>query len=193
MVVWFTTSRALWHFNDDGRECSRLDSTYQRHITFSCTGCYQLHPHHRLKHYYPRFIADINLPTSKGWIAWLAKAECTHITFAQDYYKIESKDTGRKWTQVYRVQDQLSANEPTAPYIIGRELNLRKLRGRRWESNPQPSEQLRPKTIKTSASTETATTAYCMYEMSLETNGNKWLDLEVSSLAHVCIQVDKKS
>ena len=58
-----------------------------------------------------------------------------------------------------RVQDQLNANEPTALYITGRELNLRKLPGQQWESNPQPSEQLRPMTIKTSASTETATTA----------------------------------
>ena len=160
MVVWSTTSRALWQFNDDGRECSRLDPTYQHHITFACTGCYQLHPHHRLRHYYPRLIAGTNLPTSKGWIAWLVKAECTHITFAQGYYTIESKDTWRKWTHVYRVQDQLSANEPTAPYIIGRELNLKKLPGWQWESNPQPSEQLQPMTIKTSVSTETATTAY---------------------------------
>ena len=30
------------------RECSRLDPSYQRNITFACTGCYQLHPHHRL-------------------------------------------------------------------------------------------------------------------------------------------------
>ena len=59
-----------------------------------------------------------------------------------------------------RIQDQLNTSEPTTPYIIGRELNLRKLPGRQWESNPQPSEQLRPVTIKTSASTETATTAY---------------------------------
>ena len=44
--------------------------------------------------------------------------------------------------------------------IIGRELNLRKLPGRQWESNPQPSEQLQPITIKTSASTETVTAAY---------------------------------
>ena len=35
-------------FNDDGRECSWLDPTSQRHITFACRGCYQLHPHHRL-------------------------------------------------------------------------------------------------------------------------------------------------
>ena len=59
-----------------------------------------------------------------------------------------------------RVRDQLNTSEPTAPYIIGRELNLRKLSGRQWESCPQPYEQLRPKTKKTSASTESATTAY---------------------------------
>ena len=59
-----------------------------------------------------------------------------------------------------RVQDQLNISEPTAPYIIGRELNLRKLPGREWESNPQPSEQLRPMTIEISASTEMATTPY---------------------------------
>ena len=59
-----------------------------------------------------------------------------------------------------RVQDQLNTSELTAPYIIGRELNLRKLPGWQWESNPQPSEQLRPMTIKTSASTEMATTAW---------------------------------
>ena len=29
-------------------ECSWLDPSYQSHITFTCTGCYQLHPHHRL-------------------------------------------------------------------------------------------------------------------------------------------------
>ena len=29
------------------------------------------------RHYYPRLIARINLPTPKGWIAWLAKADCT--------------------------------------------------------------------------------------------------------------------
>ena len=61
-----------------------------------------------------------------------------------------------------RVQDQLNTSEPTAPYIKGRELNLRKLPSRQWESNPQPSEQLRPMTLKTTASTETATTAYLL-------------------------------
>ena len=27
------------------------------------------------RHYYPRFIVCTNLPTPKGWIAWLAKAD----------------------------------------------------------------------------------------------------------------------
>ena len=49
-----------------GRECIMLDPTYWRHITFACTGCYQLHSHHRLRHYYPRLIAGTNLPTWKG-------------------------------------------------------------------------------------------------------------------------------
>ena len=44
--------------------------------------------------------------------------------------------------------------------IIGRELNLRKLPGRQWESNPQPCEQLLPMTTETSTSTETETAAY---------------------------------
>ena len=59
-----------------------------------------------------------------------------------------------------RIQDQLNTSEPTAPYIIGRELILRKLPGQQWESNSQPSQQLRLMSINTSASTETATTAY---------------------------------
>ena len=44
--------------------------------------------------------------------------------------------------------------------IIGRELNLRKLPGRQRESNPQPSEEVRPTTIKTTDSAELATEAY---------------------------------
>ena len=40
------------------------------------------------RHYYPRLIAGTNLLAPKGWIAWLAKADCTHITFAQGYYTI---------------------------------------------------------------------------------------------------------
>ena len=84
MVVWSTTLRRFDTLTMMGSECSRLDPTYQCHITFVCTGCYQLHPNQRLRHYYPRLIAGTNLPTSKGWIAWLAKAESTHIIFARD-------------------------------------------------------------------------------------------------------------
>ena len=83
-------------FNDDDRECSRLDPTYQRHITFACAGCYQTTPPSPSRQYYPRLIAGTNLLIPKGWIAWLAKADCTHITFVQGYYTIESKGTGRK-------------------------------------------------------------------------------------------------
>ena len=52
------------------------------------------------RHYYLRLNAGTNLPTLKGWIDWLAKADCMHITFAQCYYTIESKGIRRKWTQV---------------------------------------------------------------------------------------------
>ena len=48
------------------------------------------------RNYYPRLIAGTNLPTPKGWIAWLVKADCTHTTFSQGYYIIESKGTRRK-------------------------------------------------------------------------------------------------
>ena len=82
------------------------------------------------RHYYPRLIAGTNLPTPKGWIAWLAKADCTHITFSKDYYTIEKAPEGMN--PGCRVQDQLNTSETTASYIIGRELNLRKLPGRQW-------------------------------------------------------------
>ena len=48
MVVWSTTLRGFDISKMMDRECSRLDPNYQRHITFACTGCYHLHPHHRL-------------------------------------------------------------------------------------------------------------------------------------------------
>ena len=68
-------------FNDHGQSALWLDPSYQRHITFACTGCYQLHPHH-----HPGIVtpdnAGTNLPTPKGWIAWLVKADCMHISFA---------------------------------------------------------------------------------------------------------------
>ena len=53
----------------------------------------------------------------------------------------------------------------------------RKLSGRQWELNPKPSEQLRPKTIKTSVSTETATAIYqCVYVCT-------------RAFMHVCVRV----
>ena len=88
------------------------------------------------RHYYPRLIAGTNLQTPKGRLAWLAKADCTHITFSQGYYTIECKGTRRKWTQVVGSKTNLI---PTVPYIIGRELNLRKLPGRQWETGVDPT------------------------------------------------------
>ena len=38
------TSTVLWHLIMMGRECNRLDPSYQHHIIFACTVCYQLHP-----------------------------------------------------------------------------------------------------------------------------------------------------
>ena len=119
------------------------------------------HPLHCVKHYYPRQIAGINLPTPNGWIAWLARA-CVRTWFGQSHYTIKSKGSSGNWAQVRRTQDPLDANESTAPYITGRELNLRKLSCRQWESNPQPSRQLWPIAIKAGASTET-TMVTCYY------------------------------
>ena len=145
-------------FNDDGQRVQLARPELPRHITLAYTGCYQLHPHSPSRHYYPRPIAGTNLPIPKGWIAWLAKADCTHITICQSLLHNWMQRHQKKMNLGCPVQDQLNTSEPTAPYIIGRELNLRKLPGRQWESNPQSSEQLQPMTIKTSASTETATT-----------------------------------
>ena len=107
----------------------------------------------------PRQIAGTNLPTPREWIAWLAGAR---TWLSESHYTIKSKGLSGNLTQVEGHKTPLDTNEPTAPYIIGRELNLRKLPGRQWESNSQPSEQLRPIPIKTSASTETATVAYVL-------------------------------
>ena len=65
------------------------------------------------RHYYSRLIVGTNLLNPKGWIAWLAKADCTHITFAQGYYTIESKGTGRKGTQVVGSKtNSIPVNQP---------------------------------------------------------------------------------
>ena len=142
-------------FNDDGQrvQLARPELPVPHYICM-----YRLLPTTPLspsRHYYPRLIAGTNLPTPKGWITWLAKADCRHKLCPRLLHNwIQRHQKGMN--PGCRVQDQLNTSEPTVPYIIGRELNLRKLPCRQWESNPQPSEQLRPiKTIKTSASTET--------------------------------------
>ena len=83
-------------FNDDGQrvQLARRELPAPHYICM-----YRLlptTPPSPSRHYYPRLIAGTNLPTPKGWIAWLAKAVCTHITIAQGYYTIESKGTRRK-------------------------------------------------------------------------------------------------
>ena len=70
------------------------------------------------RHYYPRLIAGANLPTPKGWIAWLAKADCTHITFAQGYYTIESKGTRRN-------EPRLSGWRPTQYHWTNRAVHYK--------------------------------------------------------------------
>ena len=73
----------------------------------------------------------------------------------QSYYTIKFKGLSGNLTQVDG--PKTLCHKPTVLYIRGWELNLRKLPDQHWESNPQPSEQLQPMTIKTSASTETTT------------------------------------
>ena len=70
------------------------------------------------RHYYPGLIAGINLPTPKGWIAWLAMADCMHITFAQGYYTIESKGTRRN-------EPRLSGSRTTQYHWTNRAVHYR--------------------------------------------------------------------
>ena len=74
-------------FNDDGQ---RVQLVRPEIPAPHCICMYRLlpttpppHPPSPSRHYYPRLIAGTNLSTPKGWIAWLTKADCTHITFAQ--------------------------------------------------------------------------------------------------------------
>ena len=83
-------------FNDDGQrvQLARHELSAPHYICM-----YRLlptTPPSLSRHYYPRLIAGTNLPTPKGWIARLAKADCTHITFVQGYYTIKFKGIGRK-------------------------------------------------------------------------------------------------
>ena len=92
MVIWSTTSRALLKFltmmAESAVGLTRLTSaTLHLHVQAATN-----YPSSS-RHYYPHLSP---VPTPKGWIAWLAKADCTHIIFAQGYYTIESKGTGRK-------------------------------------------------------------------------------------------------
>ena len=157
-----------------GRLCSWLEPSYQRHITFACTGCYQLHHHHRLGIITPNYCQYKF--TEKGWIAWLAKADCMHLTYAQGYYTIESKGTRRN-------EPRLSGPRPTQYQWTNRAVHDRpriksqKIARSAVGVEPKPSEQLRPMTIKTSASTETATTA----------NSTAWLSICPYDCQHASI------
>ena len=83
---------------------------------------------------------------------------CAYIT-CSDTLHIKSSCSSGNWTEIDGPKTPHDDNEPTAPYITGRELNLGKLPGRQWESNPEPSRQLRPMTIKAGVSSEAATMA----------------------------------
>ena len=119
LSVLVTTSRALRHFNDDEQRVQLARSELPvPHYIFK----YRLlptTPPSPSRHYYPRLIAGTNLPTSEGWIAWLAKVDCMHITFAQGYYTIESKGTIRKYTQfVGSKTNSIAMNQPCLTLCI---------------------------------------------------------------------------
>ena len=66
----------------------------------------------------------------------LAMAECMHMTFAQGYYTIESKYTGRKWNHGCPAQDQLNTSESTALYVKAKNYSLNVLGDRGIEPGP---------------------------------------------------------
>ena len=90
-----------------GREWSRLPTT----------------PQSPSRHYYPRLIAGTNLLTPKGWIAWLAKADCTRITFCPRLLHNWIQRLRKEINPGCRLQDQLNTSEPTA-VRKAREINL---------------------------------------------------------------------
>ena len=123
MVVSSTTSRALWHFNDDGQrvQLARPELPAPHYICM-----YRLLPTIPLITIYALLLPTYSryqFTDPKGWIAWLAKANCTHITFAQGYYTIEIKGTGRKWTQVVGSKTN-SIQWTTTPNVKAQEINL---------------------------------------------------------------------
>ena len=124
-----------------GWECSCLDPSYERHITFACTGCYLLHPHHRLE-IFTRLIVDANLPTSKVWIAWLAMADCTHITFSQGYYKLNPKAPEGN-------EPRLSSPRPTQCHWTNRAVHYRpRIKS---QKTPRSAVGVEPTTFRTAA------------------------------------------
>ena len=87
-------------FNDDGQRVQLARPELPAPLYICMYRPLSTTPPSPFRHYYHRLIAGTSLPTPKGWTAWLAKADCMLITFAQGYYRIESKVTRRKWTQV---------------------------------------------------------------------------------------------
>ena len=85
------------------------------------------------------------------------------LTVVPSFLDITNVSTINHSFKTDRNRTPLSQVEEYGDDIVGRELDLRKLPGRKWKTNPQPSEQLRPIKIKTSASTERATAAYTYY------------------------------
>ena len=106
MVVWSTTSRALLHFLRwwQSVQLARPDLPAPHYICM-----YRLlptTPPSPSRHYYPLLIAGTNLPTPKGWIAWLAKADCTHIPFPKVITQLNPK--APEWNE-----PRLSGPRPT--------------------------------------------------------------------------------
>ena len=122
------------------RECSWLDPSYQSHITFACTGCYQLHPHSPSKHYYPRLIAGTNLPTTKGGIAWLAKTDWTHIILCQMLL--------HNWIQRHQIEPRLLGPRPTQYQWTNRAVHYRP---RIISETARSAVEVEPTTFRTAA------------------------------------------
>ena len=123
-------------FNDDGQRVQLARPELPAPHYIWCTGCYQLDLPSPSRHYYSQLIAGTDLPTPKGRVAWLAKADCMHIIFAKVITQLNPKAPEGN-------EPRLSGPRPTqyqwsAPYIIGRELNLRKLPGRQCLPNLLP-------------------------------------------------------
>ena len=110
-------------FNDGGQRVpvgsTRITSaTLHLHVRAATNYIPSPHTPSPSRQYYPRLIAGTNLPTQKGWIAWMAKEDCTHITFIQGYYTIESQGTRGN-------EPRLSGPRPTQYQRINRAVHYR--------------------------------------------------------------------